>query len=228
MKIKVMLKIFLHFFCHYYFVQDYFMFVFVDKNLKHDEQHVRKSCVDLLAVTSMEWSQTQLDYFIKYLIKNGSTDDKEVFCSYEQAIQKLVQLQLTSDEKPDGVFGHLKEMLDSEFFLHSYTKFIGEITIKLDETQLECLIKKLNDKNKDSSVRISCAKSLGAIAINLKKGQANVSQLKDIINVLMNSMDDEEEVWSNHCAYMFQELLLQLKKDTEEQIRMLQQFNCFF
>ncbi|ETO03428.1 hypothetical protein RFI_33979 [Reticulomyxa filosa] len=171
--------------------------------LDNYKQSIRNVCVNLLAVSSMKWNETQLNKLLMELITKVSKDrNKHVRYSCAKAIQKL--LSYLDNKQINEAFGYLIHGLKDKDknIQSSCTESLGKITDKLNKIQLnisfQCLMKRLNNKNEDMLVRMSCAESLGIIAMKL-----NETQLNDALICLMDKLSDENEngFVQKYCAY---------------------------
>ncbi|ETO07401.1 hypothetical protein RFI_29989 [Reticulomyxa filosa] len=176
-------------------------------------------CAHILAIISLQLGIKQINNVFQYL--------KKKFSSYLYDIRAIPFLIKLTEEQLGDFFKCLVIRLTNEkeyLYIHNNcAQLLGSLSIKWNERQLNSapnfLIKIINNKNKDNTLREICIRSLGTIAIKLNGEQ----QLNDIFQCLLNGLKDNP--WNIQQLYIKTlSTLLILKKWNEKQLNII--FQC--
>ncbi|ETN99362.1 putative lipoprotein, partial [Reticulomyxa filosa] len=187
---------------------EYLMNIFINNNDKSGYWLRRELYIEIL----VDSKKIHLDTAFKYLIKSLKCKKKRIhkFC---------IDLLATLSKKwnPTQLDNFVMYLIENSFkYKDDYVRYLCAQTIqklKLNKKQLniawEYLKNRLNDKNEDILVRMSCAESLGRIAMKLNK-----QQLDDTLEYLMNGVNDDNEntFVQKYCAYSLKRILIKYKE----------------
>ncbi|ETO02502.1 hypothetical protein RFI_34930, partial [Reticulomyxa filosa] len=183
------------------------------KTFKIGNKKTRQACVDLLEGISILLNQLQSENLLKYLVM--------------KAIQQTLSAQLQINEKlVNATFEYLMEGFNDTYKNVQYlcTESIGKLAKKFNKDQMETAFKRLLNKfknNKDNLVRMSCAESLGrmAMAININQTQLENAlhaltltnfkkkQLNNTVKELLNGLKDKDDSIFFCCVGVLPEYL---------------------